>query len=214
MQYPTRLTPTALAAIDLVLASTAALAAIGLTLTRAPSVFKIVFCSDRDGDGDIYTMNADGSGVRRITNSESNERDTACSPDGLRVAFSSDRDGTPRSRSCGSFPLCSSADQSVAKSKSATEKRFYPRGGELGHVEEVRDRWVAELLSIMPARAFRCTRLPALAVDDASWFRHKPLLMGVEFDLCGFARDVNLGTQRPRPIGEPPENACCDGTGR
>ncbi len=93
MQRPTRLAPTALAAIGLVLASTAALAPIGLT--RAPAAFTIVFCSERDGDSDIYIMNDDGSGVRRITNSESNEFDTACSPDGLWVAFVSDRDGNP-----------------------------------------------------------------------------------------------------------------------
>ena len=79
MQRHTRLAPTALAAIGLVLAATAALAALGLTLTRAPSAFTIVFCSERDGDSDIYTMNDDGSGVRQITNSESNEFDTACS---------------------------------------------------------------------------------------------------------------------------------------
>ena len=37
---------------------------------------------------------------------------------------------------------------------------------------------------------------------------------GVQFDLRGPARGVNLGTQRPRPIGEPLENARGDGTGR
>jgi len=38
--------------------------------------------------------------------------------------------------------------------------------------------------------------------------------MGAQFDLRGPARDVNLGTQRPLPIGEPLENASGDGTGR
>src|SRR5262249_20907361 len=28
----------------------------------------IAFCSDRDGDPDLYVMNADGSGVRQLTN--------------------------------------------------------------------------------------------------------------------------------------------------
>lgn len=34
----------------------------------SPDVKLIAFCSDRDGDPDLYVMNADGSGVRQLTN--------------------------------------------------------------------------------------------------------------------------------------------------
>jgi Tol biopolymer transport system component len=34
----------------------------------SPDGTKIVFLSDRDGNYEIYTMNADGSGQTRVTN--------------------------------------------------------------------------------------------------------------------------------------------------
>jgi Tol biopolymer transport system component len=53
----------------------------------------IVFCSDRDGDNEIYTMNADGSDVQQLTFNEFEESSTDCSPDGRRIVFVSNRDG-------------------------------------------------------------------------------------------------------------------------
>ena len=54
---------------------------------------RIVFVSLRDLNNELYIMNADGSGVTRLTNNPAVDYDPACSPDGTRLAFMSRRDG-------------------------------------------------------------------------------------------------------------------------
>src|SRR5437899_2073196 len=56
---------------------------------------KIAFTSNRDGNVEIYVMNADGTGVTRLTNSVGYDQDPAWSPDGTQIAFASTRDDGP-----------------------------------------------------------------------------------------------------------------------
>jgi len=53
----------------------------------------IAFYSDRDGNPEIYVMNADGSDLRRLTDNDATDQAPAWSPDGTQIAFVSDRDG-------------------------------------------------------------------------------------------------------------------------
>ena len=53
---------------------------------------RIAFHSDRDGNFEIYEMNADGSGVTRLTRDSSSDGFPTWSPDGARIAFSSLRE--------------------------------------------------------------------------------------------------------------------------
>ncbi|GAH29359.1 unnamed protein product [marine sediment metagenome] len=50
---------------------------------------KIAFYSDRDGDLEIYVMNADGSNQTRLTNNPAGDRKPCFSPDGNKIAFTS-----------------------------------------------------------------------------------------------------------------------------
>lgn len=53
----------------------------------SPDGRKLAFVSRRDGNAEIYVMNADGSGLRKLTRSPSYDRDPAWSPDGRAIAF-------------------------------------------------------------------------------------------------------------------------------
>lgn len=55
--------------------------------TWSPDGRKIAFASERDGNSEIYVMNADGSNVTRLTDAGGNF--PAWSPDGRRIAFAS-----------------------------------------------------------------------------------------------------------------------------
>jgi Tol biopolymer transport system component len=53
----------------------------------------IAFASSRDGDDEIYVMNADGTAETRITNNADWDGQPAWSPDGTKIAFASTRYG-------------------------------------------------------------------------------------------------------------------------
>ena len=54
---------------------------------------KISFSSDRDGNREIYVMDAAGTNQTNLTNSAAQDYEPAWSPDGSKIAFRSDRDG-------------------------------------------------------------------------------------------------------------------------
>ena len=59
----------------------------------SPDGKKIAFDSDRDGNWEIYVMNADGSNPINLTNNNGVDWYSTWSPDGRKIAFSSNRDG-------------------------------------------------------------------------------------------------------------------------
>lgn len=57
---------------------------------------QIAFTSDRDGDSEVFVMNADGSNPQKLTDNTTYESNVAVSHDGTKIAFISDRDGSNR----------------------------------------------------------------------------------------------------------------------
>jgi dipeptidyl aminopeptidase/acylaminoacyl peptidase len=65
-------------------------------LTATPILIgngKIAFMTSRDGNNEIYVMNADGSNQTRLTTNSVDDEFPAWSPDGAKIAFFSNRDG-------------------------------------------------------------------------------------------------------------------------
>lgn len=59
------------------------------TLLTMPPTGRIAFSSGRDGDREIYVMNADGSGQTNLSQNPSNDFRPSWSADGSRIAFGS-----------------------------------------------------------------------------------------------------------------------------
>ena len=75
--------------------------ATGVALSLTPLIIvagaqaQIAFASDRDGNSEIYVMDADGGNPRRLTNHPARDWSPSWSPDGKRIVFCSDRDRHP-----------------------------------------------------------------------------------------------------------------------
>jgi uncharacterized repeat protein (TIGR01451 family) len=62
--------------------------------TWSPDGTKIAFNSTRDGNFEVYVINADGTGEMNLTNNPADDGSViAWSPDGTKIAFSTNRDG-------------------------------------------------------------------------------------------------------------------------
>jgi TolB protein len=61
----------------------------------SPDGTRLAFMSNRDGNNEIYIINVDGSGLRRLTNHPNIDATPTWSPSGTQLAFTSDRGGTP-----------------------------------------------------------------------------------------------------------------------
>ena len=59
----------------------------------SPNGLKIAFISTHDGDPEIFLMNADGTGLKKLTDNTAVDAAPSWSPDGGKIVFTSDRSG-------------------------------------------------------------------------------------------------------------------------
>ena len=62
----------------------------------SPDGTKLAFTSNRDGNPEIYVINRDGSGLRRLTNHAEVDVTPTWSPTGNQIAWTSNRTGSPQ----------------------------------------------------------------------------------------------------------------------
>ncbi|HEX2893440.1 MAG TPA: hypothetical protein VHO29_05500 [Marmoricola sp.] len=60
----------------------------------SPDGTKILFTSNRDGDNEIYVMNADGTGQTDLSQNAASDMQPSWSPDGSKIVFATSRDST------------------------------------------------------------------------------------------------------------------------
>jgi TolB protein len=75
---------------------TAVLAEPGLNMGAAFHGGRMAVVLSKDGNPEIYVGGADGSGLKRVTNSGAIDVSPTWSPDGSKIAFVSDRHGSPQ----------------------------------------------------------------------------------------------------------------------
>jgi Tol biopolymer transport system component len=92
----------------------------------------IVFQSDLDGDNDIYLLT--GAGLRRLTDDPASDEFPKWSPDGRRVAFSSNRTGRYQIHVMASDG--SDVRQVTHSEADAIEEGWFPDGRRLAFTEE------------------------------------------------------------------------------
>ncbi|MFW6413275.1 MAG: hypothetical protein ACOC0V_03990, partial [Oceanicaulis sp.] len=128
---------------------------------------KIAFASDRFGNLDVFVMNADGSGLTRLTHHSADDRPSDFSPDGTRVLFSSARTDSASSSYFPTGALPELYEISVeggtplmVSTVPAEQARYSPEGGRIAYREEkayesdlrqrdvssfARDLWIMDL---------------------------------------------------------------------
>lgn len=66
---------------------------VSLTTVEGGRETRVAFASDRDGDSEIFVINADGSGLTQLTFNSVDDDKPSWSKDGRRIAFESNLDG-------------------------------------------------------------------------------------------------------------------------
>ncbi len=164
----------------------------------------IVFQSDLDGDNDIYLLT--GAGLRRLTDDPASDEFPKWSPDGKRVAFSSNRTG--RYQIYVMAADGSGVRQITRSEADAIEEGWFPDGRRLAFTEE-RRRGLGRTFTLMETGLDGGPARPLLPGFDGSAALPEFSPLGGRLAFTGkrlrgwdvFAADLAGGAARPLTEG-------------
>lgn len=139
------------------------------TPAGAENVPPILFVSNRGtaGTSDIYQINADGSGLARLTDDPATERDPRWSPDRQQIAFASDRSGTYQ------IYLLSIQDLDVVQLTDhpggAVSPTWSPDGGQIAFVEPGPDSQTIFIIDSQGGGEISQTSVAVGGVANLAW---------------------------------------------
>ena len=165
----------------------------------SPDGSRVVFASTRSGNGDLYVVGQDGTGLVQITNSRYADTTPAWSPDGKQVVFASSSATGP-----GLFVV--NADGSgrrrlTTEKAGAGDPAWSPDGATIAFVRTVQG--TAPEIYTVPAAGGVATRLTRNAVPDLSpaWSPDGTRLAFTRFTSAGGSSIIVVrspGVRRPR----------------
>ena len=125
----------------------------------SPDGQTIVFTSERDGNRNIYTMNANGDSQFRVTSNEAHDYEPVFSPDGKTIIFTSERDGN---KEIYVIDLLSKKINNITKnSYDDWNPRFYPDNNKIVF-QSIRDgNWEIYLMNPDGSNQINLTNNPA-----------------------------------------------------
>jgi len=137
-----------------------------LTATPLGGGRRIAFASNRDGNDEIYVMNADGSELKNLTNNPAIDYNPAWSPDGQRIVFLSDRTGN------GDIYVMNADGSKVTRltDTPANDRRpcWSPDGRRIAFSSERDGNWEIYVMNADGSEQKNLTNNPDLD-DDPSW---------------------------------------------
>ncbi len=101
-------------------------AALDLNAAFSPADDKIAFVSERDGNMEIYLMDAGGANVRRLTKNFALDDHPAWSPDGKQIAFVSTRQPAPPGRAWNAIYVMNADGSGIKRLSPKTVTDYSP----------------------------------------------------------------------------------------